>query len=281
MAFSMAHLGRVLKTHARGQPMNIIFCPGMGGGGHADAFLHLWQGVHLQFASWTSFAAGGQEYVEYDNSDVALHPGGRPVIIGDSIGRLLALIRTFSKDEHVLLVGFSAGAYLTLRTIQEMETQIAQLQPSVSFLAMGHWLFADELMQPAVSMTPGVVIFGEQEMTPVAYMEDLWPHCDVPVAELPDYLSADSLMVSAWGSYCGDARKCALVERAFSNAHILVAMECGHSVRGYEMALWFGRMFYMSGRRLPSSLATSSRSSACSSFAPPEQQGARGRSHSI
>ena len=273
----MGNLSMVLNTHARGLPMNIIFCPGMGGRTDCDAFYRLWQGVHLQFASWTSFAEIGDEYVEYDG-DGGLHPGGRPGIIGDSIGRLLALIRTFSKDEHVLLVGFSAGAYLALRTIQEMETQIAQLQPSVSFLAMGHWLFADELMQPAVSMTPGVIIFGEQEMTPVAYMRGVG---DVNVAELPDYLSADSLMVSAWGGYCGDARKCATVERAFGNAHILMAMECGHSVRGYELALWFGRMFYMAGRRLPSSLATSSTSSAFSSFAPPEQQGARGRSHSI
>jgi hypothetical protein len=250
----------------------------MGGRTHADEFYSLWQGLNVRFASWTSFAVKGQEYIEYDKEDVAVHPGGRPLVKGGSIERLLTLMRTFDQAHHVLLVGFSAGAYLALKTIQAMEAEPIQQHATVSFLAIGHYLFADELMADSVAVTPGVIIFGEDEMTAIAKVHG---YGRVHLAELSDHLSADSFMVSTWGGYCGDPRKCALTERLFENAHILMALECGHSISDYEWALWRQRMFYMAGRQLPSSLATSSRSSAYSSDEFAEPRGARGRSHSI
>ena len=277
MSVTMSHLAGVLKTHARGRPLHVIFCPGMGGSTHHDQFYRLWQGLNVRFASWTSFAAGGGSYIEYDDADISLHPGGRPLVLGDSIERLLTLMRTYHQADHVLLVGFSAGAYLALRAAQALEAAPGHLQPSVSFLAMGHYMFADELMAEPVAVTPGVIIFGEAEMTATAKVYGLGK---VHVADLVN-VGPERLDVSAWGAYCGDPQKCALTERAFRNAHVLLALECGHAIRDYEWALRQRHMYYMSGQKLPSSLATSSRSSAFSSYEYPEPRGARNRSHSI
>jgi hypothetical protein len=277
MSVTYRHLATVLKKHADGRPMHVVFCPGMGGSNDPDAFFTLWQSLNVRFASWNSFAAKGQEYIEYNDADIALHPGGRPLVLGDSIQRLVALVRTYHHADHVLLVGFSAGAYLTLRAVQAMEMAPCHLQPSVSFLAMGHYLFADELMAEPVAVTPGVIIFGEAEMTATA---KVYPVGNWHVADLVN-IGPEMLAAAAWGSYCGDPQKCALTERAFRNAHVLLALECGHAIRDYDWALWSSHMFYISGQKLPSSLGTSSRSSASSSYEYPEPPGARNRSHSI
>ena len=277
MSVTYHHLASVLKKHAGGRPLHVVFCPGMGGGADPDAFYSLWQNLNVRFTSWTSFADRGGDFVQYDVADIALHPGGRPLVVGDSIQRLMALVRTYHHADHVLLVGFSAGAYLTLRAVQTMEMAPCHLQPSVSFLAMGHYLFADELMAEPVAATPGVIVFGEKEITATAKVRHVgtWH-----VADLVN-IGPEMLAVASWGGYCGDPQKCALTERAFRNAHVLLALGSGHKIRDYDCALWFGRMFYFAGQKLPSSLGTSSRSSASSSYEYPEPRGARSRSHSI
>jgi hypothetical protein len=275
----MGKLSKVLMTHARGRLTHIIFCPGMGGHHHPDQFFRLWQSIGMWFSTWHTFASGGSDFMAYDDQDILLHPGGRPNIVAGSIGRLLALISSYDPADHVLLVGFSAGAYLILKTVQEMVGPFAEGHPSVSFFVMGHYLFPDDLMQAPVSLTHGVIILGEHEMLPRPYVED---YGSISLSDLPDYLSADSFAVSAWGGYCGDARKCMLMGNAFLNAHILMAVECSHSIRDYDWALRHEAVYYMAGRQLPSSMATSSRSSGFSSSSWPESvMGARVRSHSI
>ena len=106
MSVSYNHLAGVLKTHARGRPLHVLFCPGMGGSKDPDEFYGLWQNLNIRFASWTSFARSGGSSVEYNEADIALHPGGRPLVLGDSIERLLALVRTYHQADHVLSVGF-------------------------------------------------------------------------------------------------------------------------------------------------------------------------------
>ena len=151
------------------------------------------------------------------------------------------------------------------------------MQPSVSFLAMGHYMFADELMAEPVAVTPGVIIFGEAEMTATA---KVYPLGKWHVKDLVN-IGPEMLAVRAWGAYCGDPQKCALTERAFRNAHVLLALECGHAIKEYDCALWQRHMYHMTGRKPPSSSGTSSRSSASSSYEYPEPRGARNRSHSI
>ena len=279
MSVNYHNLAGVLKTHARGRPLHVIFCPGMGGSGeNQDDFYTLWQSLHIHFASWKSFAAGGSSFIQYNHEDTSLHPGGRPLVLGDSIERLLALVRTYHHADHVLLVGFSAGAYLTLRSVQAMEMAPCDLQPSVSFFVMGHYLFADELMAEPVAVTPGVIIFGQNEMTASA---NVWPIGDWSVADLVN-IDPEKLAIGSWGGYLGDPQQCALTERSFRNAHVLLALGSGHFIPDYDRALWYGRVYYLTGQKLPSSLGTSSRSSASSAYEYPEPLGgARNRSHSI
>ena len=45
--------------------VRVVFCPGMGGRGHADQFWYLWSQLGLEAQSWTRFAEGGQDFNSY------------------------------------------------------------------------------------------------------------------------------------------------------------------------------------------------------------------------
>lgn len=109
---------------------------------------------------------------------------------------LVSRVASFTAHDHVVVAGFSAGqhfilicmryvaerfqrlsshsampatgAYLTLKAMQALDG-FPGLAPSVSFIAMGHYLFPDEIVCDCACSMRGVFIFGEREMEPAAH----------------------------------------------------------------------------------------------------------------
>ena len=73
-------LGRVIRRACPRACPHVVFLPGMGGNKHSSVAYNIWQEFRVWFSDWTDFAAGGQEFCEYDDSQhaCALHPGGQP-----------------------------------------------------------------------------------------------------------------------------------------------------------------------------------------------------------
>ena len=116
-------IGRFLKKKvlSNRQP-HVIFCPGMGGNGHSATAYAIWQEFKVWFASWTDFADGGQAYMEYeDTAKPKDHPGGSPHLKPEKVRALKEMIR--SSSDPVILLGFSAGAYLCMKTALELESE--------------------------------------------------------------------------------------------------------------------------------------------------------------
>ena len=83
---SPRELGTFLRKAlgARGG-VRVVFCPGMGGRGHADQFWYLWSQLGLEAQSWTRFAEGGQDF---NSHEVEPNPEPtRPGFRGCSEGR--------------------------------------------------------------------------------------------------------------------------------------------------------------------------------------------------
>ena len=77
---SALELGTFLRKalKARGG-VRVVFCPGMGGRGHADQFWYLWSQLGLEAQSWTRFAEGGQDFNSYEvEPQPRTHPAGLP-----------------------------------------------------------------------------------------------------------------------------------------------------------------------------------------------------------
>ena len=77
---SPRELGTFLRKAlgARGG-VRVVFCPGMGGRGHADQFWYLWSQLGLEAQSWTRFAEGGQDFNSYEvEPQPRTHPAGLP-----------------------------------------------------------------------------------------------------------------------------------------------------------------------------------------------------------
>ena len=59
--------------------VHVVFCPGMGGRGHADQFWYLWSQLGLEAQIWTRFAGGGQDFNSYEvEAQPRTHPAGLP-----------------------------------------------------------------------------------------------------------------------------------------------------------------------------------------------------------
>ena len=77
---SAQELGTFLRKAlgARGR-VRVVFCPGMGGRGHADKFWYLWSQLGMETESWTRFAEGGQGFNSFEvEAQPRTHPAGLP-----------------------------------------------------------------------------------------------------------------------------------------------------------------------------------------------------------
>ena len=74
-------------------------------------------------------------------------------------------------DPPVLLVGFSAGAYLVMTAARELRAEGVETH-RMGIIALGHTLFPSDRWGPPCDV-PGVVIIGEREQLYTPYLNNL------------------------------------------------------------------------------------------------------------
>lgn len=265
------------KLGRRNERVHVIFCPGMGNGArHENKFYRFWQELNLYYEDWTTFAEGGQVFTEYEAEEAPRqHPAGLPRVKADEQQRLQDLVSQSSAP--VLLVGFSAGANLVMRTALKLEED-AICHVKFAVLAMGHGIMVEDRWRSTISRIPGVVLIGENELVASPSISDgtdeLWlPDEDgqlVPVPASPgvdgyDFsrlpLALDELSPKHWGSYAGGESSLHQISRVLPRCMALIAADCEHNVAHYAYALRNGGLSHVFGPCPKSSVTCSSRSS--------------------
>ena len=263
-------LGRVIRRACPRSCPHVVFLPGMGGRNHSSVAYSIWQEFRVWFSDWTDFAAGGQEFCEYDDGPTScvLHPGRKPVLNQQKINELKCLV--INSADPVVLFGFSAGAYLAMKTAQELERD-GTAGNLTALIVFGHSLWPADYWAETPCSVPGVIILGEHEMTEQAWIDGLGGGC-VDLADIAGGGLLDKVgTCAAWGSYAGKPCECSRVASAFPNCVCIMAREAGHSLREYLHTLRGGSsgqamlMERLCGAKVPSG-RSSARSSTNSSL---------------
>ena len=262
MAPTGRDLGRYLKASlGQATTVHVIFVPGMGSGKrHSDQAYTLWQQLNVWFESWTTFARGGQDFTSYV-PEIApkLHPGGLPVLSTEKKEELKDMVR--EKRRHgipVVLLGFSAGAYMCLTVAKELEPEMGN---GLAVIAMGHALYAAERL--TICKVPGIIVMGAEECKWVPSGEPLHHGrhqvinnlADIQGGMLPDEVGGD------WGACAGGDAEPDHLSRCMPRCLVCVAGGAGHSVASYAWSLRGLHFRYVSGPAVPSARTTSSGSS--------------------
>jgi len=256
----------------------IIFCPGMGGNGHQDQAYTMWGNLHMRFDEWITFADAGGEFMDYDvKIGKKSHPAGKPELKRHKVEELKQLI--IDRPTHaspVILLGFSAGAYLAMRVAMELEKEKSVAAGQLAVMAMGHVLFPEDRWEEA-SQIPGIVIIGQEEQKLQAKLTKFANNRTTGWMELdggwkvnewvdinPMEFDMEAMPTDACGGFAGKCAELVHIARTLPRCVVCTAGRSGHSIRHYERALRYGELFCVSGDRPPSnsSSSASSRSSS-------------------
>ena len=262
MAPSGRDLGRFLKRSlGQATTVHVIFVPGMGSGKrHADQAYTLWQQLNVWFETWTTFGRGGQDFTSYvPETAPKLHPGGMPILSTAKKEELKDMVREKrSQGTPVVLLGFSAGAYMCLTVAQELEPEMST---GLAVFAMGHALYPAERL--TICKVPGIIVMGEEECKWIPSGKPLHHErhnvvnnlADIQGGILPDEIGGD------WGACAGGDAEPGHLSRCMPHCLVCVAGNAGHSVTGYAWALRRMQFRYVTGPAVPSARTTSSGSS--------------------
>ena len=217
--------------------VNVIFCPGMGNGHrHNQNVWYIWRLLGMQYDNWTRFGNGGQDYMDYvEGTGGRELLGGTPLLKEEKLCELCELIKGQCVEKPVVLIGFSAGAYLCMRAAIRMK----EAKLPLILLCFGHTLMVSDLWQEVVEHVPGVIMFGEREMSMDIYVNDIG---SVDLSDLAHGPDADEVSTVHFGSYAGSQAQCARVSRTFPRCMVLVAEDCGHNLGHYKSAIKYGKV---------------------------------------
>ena len=226
----------------------------------------------MWFRQWRTFARGGQEFNSYRvEQRPRTHPAGLPTLDRAKVDELKAMVTTRPEtDPPVLLVGFSAGAYLVMTAARELRAEGVE-KNRMGIIALGHTRFPVDRWGPPCD-APGVVIIGEKEQLFTPYLNDLTKqaadnYCAdtgtyVNLADLPGGVLMDEIDAStAFGGCAGTSAEYRNLSRALPACLVFCAGDATHSIRDYTWALRAGLLKQVSGPSLPSTHTCSSRSS--------------------
>ena len=259
----------------------------MGNGvAHDNQVYGLWQHLGIYYDDWQLFASGGQEFTTYDMGEAPReHPGGKPIVTPSEQERLEDIIRYSTRP--VVLIGFSAGANLAMRTAIALKAE--NCATPLALLALGHGLMIEHRWATQASDLPGIIILGERELDPTPYVDGsgkvwlrakdvetgeysgrwyLLPETPNAVAEYKDLSSVlggialDELGENCWGDYAGGRGTPHQISRALPRCMVLLAADGTHNVGDYRRALQRGVLRHVSGPQPASSTTCSSSSSS-------------------
>ena len=236
-------IGRYLRRSlGDAKEVDVIFCPGMGNGDrHADQIYTFWGNLRIWFRQWHTFARGGQEFNAYRVEPCPrTHPAGLPTLDRAKVDELKAMVVTrLDTDPPVLLVGFSAGAYLVMIAARDLRTEGVE-KHRMGIVALGHTLFPSDRWGPLCDV-PGVVIIGEKEQLYTPYLNNLTTQASsnyyadagayVNLADLPGGILMDEVGASsAFGGCAGTSNEYRHLARALPACLVFSVGEATPSV---------------------------------------------------
>ena len=275
--WSGERLGRYLRR-SLGAPreVDVVFCPGMGNGRrHEDHVWSFWGALRIWFRQWHTFASGGQEFNSYQLEPAPrTHPCGLPVLDRAKVEELKALIANRAEEEPpVVLLGFSAGAYLALTAARELRAEGLHRR-RLGLIALGHSLFPVDRWEPPCDV-PGIVVVGEKELVYAPFLQDLSGRAEdeycaesgryVDLGKLPGGVLMDEVGApEAFGGCAGSSAELYHLERSLPGCLVFEARDCTHRVSDYAWALRSGRLRQVTGPAFASTRSCSTGSSLTS-----------------
>ena len=242
------------------------------GSSHERQAWTFWGALRIYFREWHTFASGGQEFNTYRlEAAPRTHPCGLPVLDRDQVEKLKALIANRAEEEPpVIVLGFSAGAYLGLTAARELRAE-GFPRHRLGLIALGHSLFPVDRWEPPCDV-PGVVIVGEKELVYAPFLSDLSRRAEddycaetgryVDLRSLPGGVLMDEIGAPmAFGGCAGSPGELYHLERALPGCLVFEARDCTHRVFDYAWALRNGQLRQVTG---PGFASTRSCSTRCS-----------------
>ena len=230
-----------------GGKVDVVFCPGMGNGDN-----HSWQAWHLftlmgiKCNNWQDFSNGGQDFCMYKTESCPrTYPDALPKLKPEKLAALKHLLASREPEAPpVILVGFSAGAYLAMAAVRSLRAEGLLPRHKLGLLASGHTLFPAERFAGTCDVH-GAIILGEEEQRPCPWMQSLSGdsagYCSlerIPGGVLPDEVGVPT----AFSGYAGRPAELHHLSRTFPGCVVLSAQDASHRVQDYTRAARQGNL---------------------------------------
>ena len=230
-----------------GGKVDVVFCPGMGNGdGHSWQAWQLFKLLGISHNRWENFCSGGQDFCEYKTeARPRTHPDAIPELIPEKMAALKHLLASREPGAPpVILVGFSAGAYLAMTAVRSLRAEGLLPRQKLGLLAFGHTFFPAERFAGTCDVH-GAIILGEEEQRPCPWMQslsgDTAGYCSldrIPGGVLPDEVGVPT----AFSGYAGRPAELHHLSRTFRGCVVLAAQDASHRVQDYTWAARLGKL---------------------------------------
>ena len=224
---------------------------------------------------WRTFTRGGQDFDWYRvEAAPRTHPARLPTLDAAKLDELKELVRERTDhDIPVVLVGFSAGAYLAMTAARELLAE-GVARHRLALVALGHSLFPFDRWGPSCDV-PGIAIIGELEQLYAPFLDDLSlrPEDDyreysggyVDLGDLPGGVLFDEVGVQhAFGGCAGSSAELHHLRIALPSCLVFEARQCAHNIKDYTWAVRYGQLRQVVGPGFASTRTCSTRSSLSS-----------------